>query len=303
MDHDQRFKVLLQEFFAEFMRLFFPQWADRFDFARIEWLMQEVFVNPPQGERGSVDLVAKVAVRHPMGTPSGQSWIVLVHIEIESADKVAPLRRRVFEYYEHLRAEHDLPVLPVGVYLRVGLDGVGWDVYEEYFWEHRLLHFEYAYVGLPALDAEQYVRGENILGVALAALMRVPEERRAWLKEQAFQRFAMSQENDARRYLLFECVDAYMPLQGPQLGEFEAWLSRDANAEVKTMAYTSLGQARQEGRVEGQRKMARLLLESRFGPLSPLALQRLESMSEEQLRELAIAFPTAQSLQELGLAG
>ena len=58
-DHDQRFKVLLREFIVEFFLLFFPEWAKRFDFARIEWLEQEVFPDPPQGERFAVDLVAK----------------------------------------------------------------------------------------------------------------------------------------------------------------------------------------------------------------------------------------------------
>jgi hypothetical protein len=34
-DHDQRFKTLLESFFPEFMRLFFPEWADRFDFGKL----------------------------------------------------------------------------------------------------------------------------------------------------------------------------------------------------------------------------------------------------------------------------
>jgi hypothetical protein len=37
-DHDQRFKVLIREFFADFMRLFFATWASRFDFTEIDWL-------------------------------------------------------------------------------------------------------------------------------------------------------------------------------------------------------------------------------------------------------------------------
>src|SRR5258708_40331858 len=94
----------------------------------------------------------------------------------------------MFDYYWMLRHRYRLPVLPIGLYRRVGLDGVGWDEFEEYFWERRLVYFEYAYVGLPALDAEQYVRGDNILGVALAALMRVPEERRAELKAESLRR-------------------------------------------------------------------------------------------------------------------
>jgi hypothetical protein len=32
-DHDQRLKVLLKEFFAQFFLCFFPAWAARFDFA------------------------------------------------------------------------------------------------------------------------------------------------------------------------------------------------------------------------------------------------------------------------------
>ncbi len=49
IDHDQRFKSLLKAFFAEFFQVFFPEWADRFDFSRVEWLEQEVFTDPPRG--------------------------------------------------------------------------------------------------------------------------------------------------------------------------------------------------------------------------------------------------------------
>ena len=55
-DQDQRFKVLLQEFFAEFFQLFFPDWLARFDFTRVDWLDKEAFSDPPQGERPYLDL-------------------------------------------------------------------------------------------------------------------------------------------------------------------------------------------------------------------------------------------------------
>src|SRR5205807_732618 len=57
-DHDQQFKSLWKAFFAEFFQVFFPAWADRFDFPRVDWLEQEVFTDPPRGERRSLDLVA-----------------------------------------------------------------------------------------------------------------------------------------------------------------------------------------------------------------------------------------------------
>ena len=37
-DHDQRFKTLLQEFFGDFLRLFFAPWAKRLDCDKVEWL-------------------------------------------------------------------------------------------------------------------------------------------------------------------------------------------------------------------------------------------------------------------------
>src|SRR5438132_7716207 len=207
-DHDQRLKVLLRELFAEFLQLFFPEWADRFDFTGLEWLDKEVFTDPPQGERRYLDLVARLPVRQAVslaGPPPADHWVVLVHVEIESAESVASLRRRMFEYYEPLRRRHGVPVLPIGLYLRVGLDGLGWDSYEEYFWERRILRFEYAYVGLPALDAVPYLTGENLLGLALGALMRVPPERRVELRAEALERIAESQVDPYRRSLAVEC--------------------------------------------------------------------------------------------------
>jgi hypothetical protein len=51
MDHDQRFKTLIQEFFADFLRLFFADWAARFDLSKIEWLDKELLPDPPEGSR------------------------------------------------------------------------------------------------------------------------------------------------------------------------------------------------------------------------------------------------------------
>src|SRR5438067_11647921 len=112
MDHDQLFKTVLREFFPEFFQLFFPEWAGRFDVARIEWQKQELFLDPPHGEKRSIDLLARLPVLQPVAAVD-ELWLALVHVEVESAETVAPLRRRMFEYYEHLRRHFNLPVLPI----------------------------------------------------------------------------------------------------------------------------------------------------------------------------------------------
>jgi hypothetical protein len=98
--------------------------------------------------RRALDLVAKLPTREPVpGQHPGEQeqWLALVHIEIESPDKATTLRWRVHRAYTHLRDKYGLPVLPIALYLRVGLDGVGIDVYEEHLWELGPLHFEYLF--------------------------------------------------------------------------------------------------------------------------------------------------------------
>ena len=305
-DHDQRFKSLLKAFFAEFFQVFFPAWAERFDFSRVDWLEQEVFTDPPRGERRSLDLVARLPLRPGVPPPASASapgeptgcFLTLIHVEIESQDTVAPLRPRMHSYYEQLRRRYGLPVLPIALYLRVGLDGIGWDVHEETYWEHRLVSFAYAYVGLPALDGERYVAGEHLLGVALTALMRVPPARRAEVHAEALRRLAEARENDYRRYLLLECLEAYITLDEAQARELGALLRTERYHGARSMAITTF----EKGLQQGQRTTLRKQLEARFGPLSPGARERLDGLSPERLEALTLALLKAQSLEELGLA-
>ncbi len=167
-DHDQRIKVLLKEFFAAFLHAFFPQWAPRFEFLQIDWLDKELFLAPPQGERRHLDLVARLQLRPgvPPPSPGITDLMALVHVEVESRASAAAFRPRMFDYYIQLRRDTGLPVLPVALFLRVGMEGIGWDAYEEHFWEKQVLRFEYAYIGLPGVEGEPYATGENLLGVA-----------------------------------------------------------------------------------------------------------------------------------------
>ncbi len=302
-DHDQRLKVLLKEFFEQFLRCFFPVWAVRFDFSEITWLDKEVFLAPPQGDKRQLDLIARLGLRPDSPPPQRgvAEMLALVHVEVESRESVQPFRPRLFEYYVQLRRDSQLPVLPIGLFLRVGLDGIGWDAYEEYFWEHRLLRFEYAYVGLPGLEAERYVTGEHLLGVALSALMRVSPERRAEVHAEALKRIALSGENDWRRFLLAECVEAYAALDEAQLQRLRELLTTEQYQEARPLMITTYERGKIEGKIEGQREMTLLLLEAKFGLLSPEVKQRVEALSAEPMRRLLLDIVNAPSLKELHL--
>ena len=298
-DHDQRFKTLIREFFAEFLQLFFAQWAARFDCTQIEWLDKEVFPDAPQGSRSVLDLVAKLPAREKIldGDAEAESWLALVHIEIESPDKVAPLRPRMFRYYVHLRDRYKLPVLPIGLYLKVGLDGIGIDVYEEHFWELEAVRFQYLYVGLPGLKAVEYIDGENWLGVALTVLMQIPKGQIAVMGMEALRRLSEAPLSDQKRYLLVECVQAYLPpMDEFQKSEVEKLMVTERYSGVRAMNKTWF----EEGIEKERREMLQEVMEDRFGPLPSAIAERLEKMSLDELMAVRKAIRHAKSLSDLG---
>src|SRR5207244_1723635 len=178
----------------------------------------------------------------------------------------------MFDAYVRLRRAHRLPVLPIGVFLRVGLDGIGTDAYEEHFWELRPVRFEYLYVGLPALDAIEYVQGDNWLGVALAALMKIPKDQIAALGIEALHRIQSAPLSEQQRFLLGECVQAYLPMDEASKREFERLLTTEKYRGVQAMNTTWY----EKGLEKGQRRLLRAQIEERFGPLSPAVLERIE---------------------------
>ncbi|MGO9918507.1 MAG: DUF4351 domain-containing protein [Isosphaeraceae bacterium] len=300
-DHDQRLKVLLKEFFEAFFVCVFPAWAPRFEFGEIDWLDKELFLAPPQGEKRQLDLVARLRLRAGAPPPRAEETdlVALVHVELESRASVPAFRPRMFDYYVQQRRDTGLPVLPIGLFLRVGLDGMGWDAYEEHFWEQRIIRFEYAYVGLPALDGEQYATGENLLGVALSALMRLPPERKAELYAEGLQRIARSGENDFRRFLLAECLEAYAELDDAQKDRVQALLQTEPYQEVEPLMKTTYERGIERGIEQGERRSAMRQLQAKFGPLSAEVKQQVEALSPEAVAQLQLDLLQAQSLEQL----
>ncbi len=303
--------MLLKEFFEAFFVCFFPAWAPRFEFGDVDWLDKELFLAPPEGEKRQLDLVA--GLRPGAGAPpprAGETDVMaLVHVELESRASAPAFRPRMFDYCMQLRRDTGLPVLPIGLFLRVGLDGIGWDAYEEHFWEQRIIRFEYAYLGLPALDGEQCATGENLLGVALSALMRLPAERKAELYVEGLKRIAQSGENDFRRFLLAECLEAYAELDEAQKERVQALVHTEPYQEVESLMKTTyergiehgIERGIERGIEQGERRLTLRLLEAKFGPLSAEVREQLEALSWETLAQLQLDLLQAQSLKELRL--
>jgi hypothetical protein len=120
---------------------------------------------------------------------------------------------------------------------------------------------------------------------------------RAAVHAEALRRLVEARENDYRRYLLLDCLEAYATLDEAQSQELGALLRTEGYQRARAMVIATF----EKGLQQGQRTTLQKQLEARFGPLSATARERLNSLGSERLEELALELLQAQSLQELGL--
>jgi hypothetical protein len=111
------------------------------------------------------------------------------------------------------------------------------------------------------------------------------------------QRIARSGENDWRRFRLAECLEACADLDERQKERLQALLATERYQELKPIMITTY----ERGRIAERRETALLLVEARFGRLSPPVRQRVEALSPEDLRQLTLDLLKAQSLKDLRL--
>lgn len=306
-DHDQLFKTLIQTFFGDFLRAFLPVWNERLDAASVEWLEQEAFNDPPSGDRRVFDLVGKLQARIPApgwheGDPSG--WLALVHVEIESPERTTTFRERLPVDYNHLRRRYGLPVLPIAVFLKVGLDGVGIETVEDWFYDFKVAEYNAFHIGLPGLDGEAFLHGDNWLGVALSVLMKMPRDRIARNAAEAFRRIVGAPLDDFRRHMLASCISTYVPEEAGLRGEAGSIIDRNADREVQTMKnmFEERGEIRGliKGEIKGQRQFLLQALQTRFGPLEKALQTRIETLDDKDRLNSAFQLAlTANTLEEI----
>jgi hypothetical protein len=306
MDHDQHFKEMLREFLGELLALFLPWLAARLGSNEVDWQPQELFTNPPFGLVRRVDLLGIVRERMDAERTTER----LLHLEVESAASLTDARKKIGYYYPAIRTKHNLPVTCLALYLRVGLQGQGWDEYveeepapaEDETASEAVYRVRWRYVGLPGLSAERYLMSDNWLGVGLSALMRIEPERKAWLRAEILRRLATEcKENDYRRLLLINCAETYLPLEGAQEAEYLRLLREDARyREATGMILTTYDQGIAEGERKALQAMVIRLATRQCGALDESIKTKIHEIEDvTRLENLVEAATTAQSWEQL----
>ena len=111
----------------------------------------------------------------------------------------------------------------------------------------------------------------------------------------------MAPLTDQQRFLLGDCVQAYLPLDEAQQDEFERMLTSEAYQGVSAMNKTPYDKGIEKGIEKERREIVREMIEEQFGPVVPAVMTKLEQLPLERLREIRRALRHANSLKELGL--
>ncbi len=140
---------------------------------------------------------------------------------------------------------------------------------------------------------------------------------RVELCAEGLKRIAESGENDFRRFLLAECLEAYAELDDTQNQRLQALLHTEAYREVEPLMKTTyergieqgiergiergIEQGIERGIEQGERRSALRLMEAKFGPLPAKVKQRFEALSLDTLARIQLDLLTVQTLEELRL--
>ena len=291
MDHDQLFKELLRAFFREFMELFFPGVAARLDFDRVTFLDKETFTDLPQGRQREADVVAQVY------TFDGRPEIILTHIEVESRRR-AVLPERMHEYYKLLSLRHRVPIYPIVVYLAAGAGGLTAEQHEERVFGEQIALFTYRAVGLPDLLADDYQEIENPLGPALSALMKPSRLGLVVQGYRSLRAMARANVDEARRALLTNVIETYLPLKAEQQEELRQMIAAPEAREIKAM----ISVYEKRGIEMGKRESLLRQMRRKFGDLPDEVIRRVEALKDsDELDRLSDRIFDGATLDELDL--
>src|SRR5699024_4253636 len=107
-EHDQSFKMLIDMFFEDFMKLFFHKARNYIKFKTVRPLSEEVFTDIFGGQHRRADIVIEANVK---GTDS----VIIIHVEPQSTYE-KNFHERMFLYYNLLYNKYRKPILPIAVY-------------------------------------------------------------------------------------------------------------------------------------------------------------------------------------------
>lgn len=178
--------------------------------------------------------------------------------------------------------------------------------YTEVVFGHQSLIYQYKVVGLPGLQADDYLESDNPLAPALGALMKPSRLGKVTQKYRSLVKMVRSGVDEARLTLLTNVVEQYLKLNGAEQTQFATLMDTPDGKEVEMVVsvYEQRGieQGIERGVVRGKISSLLYLMEHKFGTVSDTVRANLGAITDTaELDRLLGNVLTAQSIEEMGL--
>ena len=202
-----------------------------------------------------------------------------------------------------LKLRHRVPVYPIVVYLAPGAGGLTAEQHEERVFDEQVDLFTYRAVGLPDLLADDYQESENPLGPALSALMKPSRLGRVVQGYRILRAMARAQLDEARRALLTNIIETYLPLKAEERAELRQMIAAPEGKEIQDMISVYEQRGIEIGIEQGKRESLLKLMRHKFGELPDEVTRRIEAITDSnELDRLMGRVLDSSTLEELDLS-
>ena len=307
-DYDSPWKDAVEQFFPEFMVFYFPA-----AYGEIDWAQEYVFLDQElravvqDSELGKRFVDKLVSVSLSNGTQN----CIYIHVEIQGAPQ-AEFAERMFVYNYRLFDRYRRPIASMAV---LADEQAQWKPNSYAFsvlgCEHSL---KFPVIKLTDFHdkVEELLTYDNAFALITAAHILTQQTKkknqtRYEVKLRLMRMLYQRNWHKQRVIDLFAVLDWLMKL--PKALEQQIWQEIETIEENQNMRYITsverigmekgIAQGKEQGRLEGEAKILKKLLERRFGDLPAWTADKLNSAAEQDLETWAEAVLTAANLEAI----
>lgn len=292
-DHDRLFKELLENFFVEFMELFFKEASCFIDFSHLKFLSQEVFTDVTVGEKRAVDILVETKLRD-------EKQVILVHVESQAYVQ-KEFAERMFIYFSLLYQKYRCKVLPIAIFSYDKMHDEP-DTFELGFSFLDVLKFNFYKLELRKLNWREFIKSDNPVAAALLSKMGYRKEEKVQVKLEFLHMLTRLKLDPARTELIGGFFHRYLKLNQQEQKQFEEEVSRLGKKEAELIMQLTTPwheKGRIEGKIEGKVEIVLRLLKKRFGEVPEDIEKGVKSLAADRLGEVGEALFDINTLDDL----
>ena len=223
--HDQIFKELINNFFVEFLEVFFPEVHAGIDFESIKPMSEELYTDLIDGENRRVDIVIEAKLK-------GTDTLIIVHVEPQSTHQT-DFHQRMYHYFSLLYNKYRMPILPIAIF---SYDDKHTELnrFTIKFPFFHVLTFDFLMLELKKKNWRDYLESDNPVAAALLSKMGYKEEEKVQVKMEFLRMLVKMELNPARARFINDFFEKYLTLTEEEEEELMREISHLENAEEFT---------------------------------------------------------------------